>query len=55
MKWKVSSESIARIVAGDFEGRGIDDFATISYSVPHYFVAPKAEITLHRNRTPQEG
>ena len=26
------------------------DFATISYSVEHYFVAPKAEITLHSNR-----
>jgi hypothetical protein len=54
VKWKVSGESIARIVAGDFGNRGIEDFATISYSVPHYFVAPKAEITLHRNTTPQQ-
>lgn len=55
LKWKVSGESIARIVAGDFGSRGIDDFATISYSVQHYFVAPKAEITLHTNLTPQGG
>ena len=53
VKWKVAGESIARIVAGDFDGRGTDDFATISYSVPHYFVAPKAQITLHRNTTAQ--
>ncbi|RJT77947.1 VCBS repeat-containing protein [Arthrobacter cheniae] len=55
LKWKVSGESIARIVAGDFGSRGIDDFATISYSVQHYFVAPKAEITLHPNLTRQGG
>ncbi|MGL5865393.1 MAG: FG-GAP repeat domain-containing protein [Dermatophilaceae bacterium] len=55
LKWKVSGESIARIVAGDFDNRGVTDYATISYSVPHYFVAPTAQITLHRNLTPQIG
>lgn len=55
LKWKVSGESIARIVAGDFDGSGAEDFATISYSVQHYFVAPKAEITLHPNHTIQRG
>ena len=54
LKWKVSGESIARIVAGDFGNRGVDDFATISYSVQHYFVAPKAEITLHANQIIQK-
>ncbi|TFC29920.1 VCBS repeat-containing protein [Cryobacterium sp. TMT1-3] len=54
LKWRVSGESVARIVAGDFTGRGIQDFATISYSVEHYFVAPKAQITLHHNLTPHE-
>ncbi|SDN83085.1 hypothetical protein SAMN05216368_107262 [Cryobacterium flavum] len=51
LKWRVSRESVARIVAGDFSGSGVDDFATISYSVAHYFVAPKAQITLHQNLT----
>ncbi|KFF60099.1 alpha integrin [Cryobacterium sp. MLB-32] len=49
LKWSVSRESVARIVAGDFSGTGTLDFATISYSVQHYFVAPKAQITLHEN------
>lgn len=49
LKWKVAEESTARIVAADFDGTGTDDFATISYSVEHYFVAPEAKITLHPN------
>lgn len=53
LKWKVSNESIARIVARDFNSRGVEDYATISYSVQNYFVAPKAQITLHPNNTPQ--
>lgn len=51
LKWHVAEESTARIVAADFDGTGTIDFATISYSVEHYFVAPRAEITLHRNLT----
>lgn len=51
LKWRVAEESTARIVAADFDGSGAVDFATISYSVEHYFVAPRARITLHRNRT----
>jgi len=50
LKWKVAEESTARIVAADFAGTGVDDFATISYSVEHYFVAPEAKITLHPNK-----
>ncbi len=53
VKWKVAEESVARIVAADFTGTGTTDFATISYSVEHYFVAPHARITLHENRTEQ--
>lgn len=55
LKWKVAEESTARIVAADFEDRGVLDFATISYSVEKYFVAPKAQITVHPSRTPQAG
>lgn len=51
VKWKVGDESTARIVAADFTDTGSRDFATISYSVEHYFVAPRAEITLHTNIT----
>ncbi|WP_394941564.1 VCBS repeat-containing protein [Psychromicrobium sp. YIM B11713] len=54
LKWKVAEESTARIVSADFDGTGTPDFATISYSVEHYFVAPKAKITLHPNLT-REG
>lgn len=49
LKWRVAEESVARIVAADFTGTGSTDFATISYSVEHYFVAPEARITLHEN------
>lgn len=52
-RWKVAEESTARIVAADFGGTNTLDFATISYSVEHYFVAPRAEITLHHNNTIQ--
>lgn len=50
LKWRVAGESTARIVAADFDGSGTTDIATISYSVEHYFVAPRAEITLHPNQ-----
>lgn len=50
LKWRVAEESTARIVAADFSGDGKVDFATISYSVEKYFVAPKAQITVHPNR-----
>jgi hypothetical protein len=48
-KWRVSSDSAARIALGDFFGRGKIDFATISYSVPKYYVAKDAKITVYRN------
>lgn len=50
LKWHVAGESTARIVAADFTGDGQLDFATISYSVEKYFVAPKAQITVHENQ-----
>jgi hypothetical protein len=48
-KWQVSSDSAARIALGDFFGRGKIDFATIAYSVPKYYVAKDAKITVYRN------
>ena len=48
-RWRVSTESAARIAVADFEGRGKLDFATIAYSVQHYYVAKEAKIMLYRN------
>lgn len=48
-KWRVSSDSAARIALGDFFSHGKIDFATISYSVPKYYVAKDAKITVYRN------
>lgn len=36
-KWRVSSESAARIAVADFTGSGRLDFATIGYSVAGYY------------------
>lgn len=49
-KWRVADESVARIAVADFNGDGRLDFATIAYSVQHYYVAKDAEIVLHRNQ-----
>ncbi|MFZ4841852.1 VCBS repeat-containing protein [Mycetocola saprophilus] len=51
VKWRVGEESVARIVVADFDDSGRPDFATIAYSVEHYFVARRAGITLHVNGT----
>jgi hypothetical protein len=48
-KWRVASESTARVVAGDFNGDGTLDFATIAYKVPHYYEAKDAKLMLYRN------
>lgn len=48
-RWRVSDESVARIVVADFNGDGRLDFATIAYSVPKYFVAKQANIAIHIN------
>lgn len=50
-KWKISSESVARIALGDFGGSGGKDFATIGYSIENYFQATNAKLVVHRNRT----
>lgn len=49
-RWRVSSESVARIAAADFNKDGRLDFATIAYSVPNYFVAKQARIVVHLNQ-----
>lgn len=49
-RWRVSSESVARIAAADFNQDGKLDFATIAYSVPNYFVAKQARIVVHLNQ-----
>lgn len=48
-KWRVSSESTARVVAADFRGTGKLDFATIAYKVPHYYEANDAKIMVYDN------
>jgi hypothetical protein len=48
-KWRVSSESVARIAVADFSGRRKLDFATIAYSVQHYYVAKDAKLMRYRN------
>ncbi|MEV5886578.1 VCBS repeat-containing protein [Streptomyces sp. NPDC052020] len=48
-KWRVSSDSAARIALGDFNGDGRLDFATIAYKVDKYFLAEDAKLCLYRN------
>jgi hypothetical protein len=43
-KWRVSSESAARIAIGDFNQDGRPDFATIGYSVRGYYVEPNPKV-----------
>ncbi|MEV6635132.1 hypothetical protein AB0M54_30715 [Actinoplanes sp. NPDC051470] len=49
LKWRVSSESAARVVAADFNGDGTLDFASIAYKVPHYYEAQDAKLMVFRN------
>lgn len=49
-KWRISDESVARIAIADFKKRGKIDFATIAYSVPHYYVAKEARLVAHYNQ-----
>lgn len=53
LKWKVGNESVARIALGDFKQRGVIDFATIGYSVPHYFEAANPKIVAYYNEIPR--
>ncbi|MGW0916817.1 FG-GAP repeat domain-containing protein [Streptomyces sp. NPDC002784] len=48
-KWRVSSDSTARIAIGDFNGDGRLDFATIAYKVDKYFVAQDAKLSVFHN------
>ncbi len=49
-KWRVSSDSAARIAVGDFDGDGRLDFATIGYSVQGYYCADNPSIAVFYNK-----
>lgn len=48
-KWRVSSDSAARIAVADFNGDGRLDFATIGYSVAGYYTAENPSIVVYYN------
>ncbi|MDG5973326.1 hypothetical protein JAGODDHD_04096 [Sphingomonas paucimobilis] len=50
-KWRIGTESVARIALGDFGGDGGRDFATIGYSIQNYFEAENPKLIVYRNRT----
>jgi hypothetical protein len=50
VKWRVSSDSAARIAVADFNGDGRLDFATIGYSVAGYYTADNPLIAIFYNR-----
>lgn len=49
-KWRVSSDSAARITVADFDGDGRLDFATIGYSVKGYYCTENPQILVFYNR-----
>lgn len=50
VKWRVSTDSTARIAVADFNGDGRLDFATIGYSVAGYYEADNPLIAVFYNR-----
>jgi hypothetical protein len=50
VKWRVASESAARIAVADFDGDKRLDFATIGYSVAGYYEAQNPKIMVYYNR-----
>lgn len=49
VKWRVSSDSAARICVGDFNGDGRLDFATMGYSVKGFYKTENCAINIYFN------
>jgi len=49
VKWRISSESVARIVADDFNANGRLGFATMGYSVKNFYQTDNCSINVYQN------
>ncbi|KAK5651789.1 hypothetical protein OQA88_11656 [Cercophora sp. LCS_1] len=52
-KWRIATESSARIAVGDFAGKGNLDIISLSYNVSKYYEEPCPVVRLHLNKTPK--
>ena len=49
-KWRVATESAARITVADFDNDGRLDFATMGYSVKGYYATENPQVIVYHNR-----